>query len=425
MAISLIRDLAQKQKVTLTPQLKKSIDLLQLSRYEIIQKINEEIEINPFLEKIEPDISEYEVNDEFFSSEYQKEVVAQQSLRENLLGQLNDLNLARDEFLISESIINSLDDSGELVDGLDEIETLLNFKFSFKEIERVLTDVIHLLDPAGVGFRSIKETIYIQLKRKKIDSQLLQISEAILFESSNLDILNVKNKLLSEYDESSIDDSLKLIKGCDLAPGLNYSDDQYVVPDLVLMENTNNSSVNFINDQFPIIKIDKELINSVQQELKKGPNENILEKIQNAKWLLRAVKKRNETVLKVGEIICKKQNAFFKNEPLEIKPLSNKEISDQLGLHPSTISRILRSKYIQTPRGVIPLKSLLINSVSKTRNVTPIQLMEIIKKIIEEEKSKLSDQDIALLLNKKGYSLARRTISKYRLKLNIPSSRKR
>ena len=425
MAISLIRELAQKQKVTLTPQLKKSIDLLQLSRYEIIQKINEEIEINPFLEKIEPDTSEYEINDEFFSNEYQKEVVAQKSLRENLLEQLNDLNLTRDDFLISESIINSLDDSGELVDGLDEIENLLNFKFSFKEIERVLTDVIHLLDPAGVGFRSIKEAIYIQLKRKKIDSQLLQISEAILFKNSGLDILNVKNKLLSDYDESLIEDSLNLIKGCDLAPGLNYSDDQYVVPDLVLMENANNSSVNFVDDQFPIIKIDKELINSVQQELKKDPNENILEKIQNAKWLLRAVKKRNETVLKVGEIICKKQNAFFKNEPLEIKPLSNKEISDQLGLHPSTISRILRSKYIQTPRGVIPLKSLLISSVSKTRNVTPIQLMEIIKKIIEDEKSKLSDQDIALLLNKKGYSLARRTISKYRLKLNIPSSRKR
>ena len=425
MAISLIRELAQKQKVTLTPQLKKSIDLLQLSRYEIIQKINEEIEINPFLEKIEPDTSEYEINDEFFSNEYQKEVVAQKSLRESLLEQLNDLNLTRDDFLISESIINSLDDSGELVDGLDEIENLLNFKFSFKEIERVLTDVIHLLDPAGVGFRSIKEAIYIQLKRKKIDSQLLQISEAILFKNSGLDILNVKNKLLSDYDESLIEDSLNLIKGCDLAPGLNYSDDQYVVPDLVLMENANNSSVNFVDDQFPIIKIDKELVNSVQQALKKDPNENILDKIQNAKWLLRAVKKRNETVLKVGEIICKKQNAFFKNEPLEIKPLSNKEISDQLGLHPSTISRILRSKYIQTPRGVIPLKSLLISSVSKTRNVTPIQLMEIIKKIIEDEKSKLSDQDIVLLLNKKGYSLARRTISKYRLKLNIPSSRKR
>ena len=425
MAIALIKELAQKQKVTLTPQLKKSIDLLQLSRYEIIQKINEEIEINPFLEKNEPEVNDYEGNDEFFSSEYQKEVVAQKSLRENLIDQLNDLNLTRDEFLISEAIISSLDDSGELVEGLDEIENLLDFRYSYKEIEKVLTDIIHLLDPSGVGFRSLKETIYIQLKRKNIDNQLLYISEIILFKSSGMNILDVKNKLLNDYDEASVENSIKLIKECDLAPGLSCSDDQYVVPDLIVMENSSKNLVNFINDQFPIIKVDEELVDSVQQALKKDPNESILNKIQNAKWLIRAVKKRNETVLKVGELICKKQNAFFQNEPLEIKPLSNKEISDELGLHPSTISRILRSKFIQTPRGVIPLKSLLISSVSKTRNVTPIQLMEIIKKIIDEEKSKLSDQDIALLLNKKGYSLARRTISKYRLKLNIPSSRKR
>lgn len=425
MAIALIKELAQKQKVTLTPQLKKSIDLLQLSRYEIIQKINEEIEINPFLEKNEPEVNDYEGNDEFFSSEYQKEVVAQKSLRENLIDQLNDLNLTRDEFLISEAIISSLDDSGELVEGLDEIENLLDFRYSYKEIEKALTDIIHLLDPAGIGFRSLKETIYIQLKRKNINNQLLHISEIILFKSSGMNILDVKNKLLNDYDEASVENSIKLIKECDLAPGLSCSDDQYVVPDLIVMENSSKNFVNFINDQFPIIKVDEELVDSVQQALKKDPNESILTKIQNAKWLIRAVKKRNETVLKVGELICKKQNAFFQNEPLEIKPLSNKEISDELGLHPSTISRILRSKFIQTPRGVIPLKSLLISSVSKTRNVTPIQLMEIIKKIIDEEKSKLSDQDIALLLNKKGYSLARRTISKYRLKLNIPSSRKR
>ena len=425
MAIALIKELAQKQKVTLTPQLKKSIDLLQLSRYEIIQKINEEIEINPFLEKNEPEVNDYEGNDEFFSSEYQKEVVAHKSLRENLIDQLNDLNLTRDEFLISEAIISSLDDSGELVEGLDEIENLLDFRYSYKEIEKVLTDIIHLLDPAGIGFRSLKETIYIQLKRKNIDNQLLHISEIILFKSSGMNILDMKNKLLNDYDEASVENSIKLIKECDLAPGLSCSDDQYVVPDLIVMENSSKNLVNFINDQFPIIKVDEELVDSVQQALKKDPNESILNKIQNAKWLIRAVKKRNETVLKVGELICKKQNAFFQNEPLEIKPLSNKEISDELGLHPSTISRILRSKFIQTPRGVIPLKSLLIGSVSKTRNVTPIQLMEIIKKIIDEEKSKLSDQDIALLLNKKGYSLARRTISKYRLKLNIPSSRKR
>ena len=136
MAISLIRELSQKQKITLTPQLKKSIDLLQLSRYEIIQKINEEIDINPFLEKIEIDSSEGELNDDFFSSEYEKDVVAQQSLRENLLEQLNDLSLSKDDYLIAESIINSLDDSGELIEGIDEIENLLDFKFSFKKIEK-------------------------------------------------------------------------------------------------------------------------------------------------------------------------------------------------------------------------------------------------------------------------------------------------
>ena len=135
MAISLIRELSQKQKITLTPQLKKSIDLLQLSRYEIIQKINEEIDINPFLEKIELDSSEGELNDDFFSSEYEKDVVAHQSLRENLLEQLNDLSLSKDDYLIAEFIINSLDDSGELIEGIDDIENLLDFKFSFKKIE--------------------------------------------------------------------------------------------------------------------------------------------------------------------------------------------------------------------------------------------------------------------------------------------------
>ncbi len=425
MAISLIRELAQKQKVTLTPQLKKSIDLLQLSRYEIIQKINEEIEVNPFLEKTESDLSEYSTDDEFFSNAYEKDIVANESLRENLLTQLNDLNLNEKEKVISTSLIDSLDDSGQLIEEIHEIENFLDYQFTYKEIESVLKNVIHSLDPAGVGFRTIKEVIFIQLSRRKIDLKLLEICKIILFENSGIDLLGVKNKLLSLYKENSIDESIKLIKSCDLAPGLSYSQDQYIVPDLVILEDAGNKVVNFINDQFPVISIDKELVNSIQLELKEQPNESIVEKIQNAKWLLRAVKKRNETVLRVGEIICKKQQAFFESEPLEIKPLANKDISDELGLHPSTISRILRSKFIQTPRGVLPLKSLLISSVSKTRNVTPIQLMEIIKNIIDAEKTKLSDRDIALLLNKKGYSLARRTISKYRLKLNIPSSRKR
>ena len=164
MAISLIRELAQKQKVTLTPQLKKSIDLLQLSRYEIIQRINEEIDINPFLEKVDQESFDYSEYDQSFQSEYSKEIVENQTLRNVLLHQVSDLNLNETDKEISSAIIDCLDDSGELIDSIDEIENMLEYKFKYSEIENVLTTVIHALDPPGIGFRNIKECIYIQLK---------------------------------------------------------------------------------------------------------------------------------------------------------------------------------------------------------------------------------------------------------------------
>ncbi|MGY8806553.1 MAG: RNA polymerase factor sigma-54, partial [Gammaproteobacteria bacterium] len=155
----------------------------------------------------------------------------------------------------------------------------------------------------------------------------------------------------------------------------------------------------------------------------KKPNKELSEKIQDAKWLISSVKKRNDTVKKVGELVCNKQISFLGNNPLKINPLSNKDIANELNVHPSTVSRILRSKYIDTPKGIIPLKSLLVSSVSKTRDVTPLQLMELIESIIKNETKPKSDNKITLELNKRGFSLARRTITKYRKKLNISSTR--
>lgn len=122
-------------------------------------------------------------------------------------------------------------------------------------------------------------------------------------------------------------------------------------------------------------------------------------------------------------MVCNKQISFLGNNPLKINPLSNKDIANELNVHPSTVSRILRSKYIDTPKGIIPLKSLLVSSVSKTRDVTPLQLMELIESIIKNETKPKSDNKITLELNKRGFSLARRTITKYRKKLNISSTR--
>ena len=117
--------------------------------------------------------------------------------------------------------------------------------------------------------------------------------------------------------------------------------------------------------------------------------------------------------------------SFFDENPLKINTLTNKQIADEIGVHPSTVSRILRNKYIETPKGVMPLKSLLISSVSKTRRISPLQLMKLIEDVIKAEKKPKSDKRIAIELNKRGFGLARRTITKYRKKNNIPSSRHR
>ena len=423
MAISLIKEFKQTQKVSLTPLLKKSIDLLQLSRYELIQKIESEIEVNPFIEKEELEDFDFKISN---SEDFDFEIAASENLRESLIKQITDLSLDNDSSLIALSIIDSLDESGQLIDEIDDLKSIMNFKFNFNEIENILLNVIHKLEPAGIGFRNFKECIKIQIVSKQLPQKIKDIAENILLQSKSDDLDNIRKELVSQgLDARDIDKAIHEIKSCDLSPGLNFEHTNFVIPDIRIRLENNELYTDFVTDNFPKIKIDEDLLDSMGQELKKIPNKELAEKIQDAKWLISSVKKRNDTIFKVGELICKKQISFFGENPLKINPLSNKELAEELNLHPSTISRILRSKYIDTPKGIMLLKSLLVSSVSKTRNVTPLQLMQLIKNIISEEKNPKSDNKIAVELNKRGFNLARRTITKYRKKLNFPSSRDR
>jgi len=423
MAISLIKEFKQTQKVSLTPLLKKSIDLLQLSRYELIQKIESEIEVNPFIEKEELEDFDFKISN---SEDFDFEIAASENLRDSLIKQITDLSLDNDSSLIALSIIDSLDESGQLIDEIDDLKSIMNFKFNFNEIENILLNVIHKLEPAGIGFRNFKECIKIQIVSKQLPQKIKDIAENILLQSKSDDLDNIRKELVSQgLDARDIDKAIHEIKSCDLSPGLNFEHTNFVIPDIRIRLENNELYTDFVTDNFPKIKIDEDLLDSMGQELKKIPNKELAEKIQDAKWLISSVKKRNDTIFKVGELICKKQISFFGENPLKINPLSNKELAEELNLHPSTISRILRSKYIDTPKGIMLLKSLLVSSVSKTRNVTPLQLMQLIKNIISEEKNPKSDNKIAVELNKRGFNLARRTITKYRKKLNLPSSRNR
>ena len=425
MAISLLKEFKQKQKVSITPLLKKSIDLLQLSRYELVQKIEKEIEINPF---IEMEDSENIIDEDFSfnSNEFDFNIAVTETLRESLINQVNDLKLESKVKNIALILIDSLDESGQLVDEIEDLIPLANFGSNFESIELVLKNIIQNLEPSGIGYRNFKECIRIQIDKRDLPIQTKLLCHKILFDNLSDNIEGIKQDLLKlGENELDINTAIYEIKSCDLSPGLNFKEISYVVPDLKIHFEYDSLQVDFVEKDFPKIKIDEKLISQTALELKKNPNKKLSEKIQDAKWLLSSVRKRNETVESVGELICKKQISFFEENPLKLNPLTSKDLAEELGIHPSTVSRILRSKYIDTPKGIISLKSLLVSSVSKTRNITPLQLMQLIDSIIKKEKVPKSDNKIATELNKRGFNLARRTITKYRKRLNIPSSRNR
>ena len=422
MGIILAKNLKQKQNIKLTPSLKKSIDLLQLSRFELIKKIEKEMDENPFLEKEE---NSYETNSSY-DKNFDFDIESKLTLRENLIDQLTDFRLSKKEIEISKLIIDCIDESGKLAEEIHEIEEISKFTFQAFEIEEVLKTIIQKLSPYGVGYRDHKECIKIQIDNSHIPKKKKLIIMKILFNERLDNFKEIEESMIREgLSKKDFDDAVDEIKKCDLSPGLNFEKIKFIEPDLKISVKDNNFNVEFIQESFPIIKTDDVLINKVKEEIKLKNNNRILQKINDAKWLLTSVKKRNDTIKSVGEYICSKQVAFFDNNPLKINSLSNKEIAKELRIHPSTVSRILRYKYIETPKGIIPLKSLLVSSVSRIRDISALQLMKLIKDTIKSEKKPKSDKKIAIELNKKGFGLARRTIAKYRKLNNIPSSRYR
>ena len=421
MAIKLVREFKQHQQLSITPQLKKSIDLLQLSRIEIINKINNEIEENPFLKK---DV-DYEPTASFDGMDLLENLPNELTLQNHLKDQLKEIKLSNSEAKIAIVIIQSLEENGLLQIDLDEIEEMMEYVYSIKEIKNVLHNVIQELDPSGIGARNFKETIYIQLKKQALPIEELEMANKILFDPQFSSFEDAKAHLTTNFSENRVQSVLKKIKKCSLSPGLKFESTHLIQPDLeVIQDKSQNLRIKFKQDNFPLISLDEDLEQLVKNKKNKASKE-LKEKMGEAKWLIRAINKRNETVQNVGTLLCKIQANFLSNKSAELKPISSIELAKELKISASTVSRILRSKYIQTPKGAISMKSLLASSVSKTRKVTPMQLMEEIQKIVEGERKKLSDQKISDLLNKRGFNLARRTISKYRKKINLPNSRNR
>ena len=421
--------LKQKQKLSLnlTANLGEQIKLLSLSGFEISSQLNDLIK-DFFLEDEDKKVSYFQ--DEFKVDQY-KNVLSDDNysnieklqndeidLKENLLNQFELLPLNDIEFLIGQVLIDSIEENGRLDPELefDDIKRIVYEDFNIiiqdQIIEKIL-DRIQNLDPPGCAFRNIRESLDVQIKHLDINKETKALLE------TNLDQI-IENKInLKEIPQDLKTDLLKL----SLNPGGSFGShtEFYTRPDLVAIKTKDSWNVS-LNDNF----MSQDLIERIKNKVEKSKDQNKHE----AKSFLKGLERRQQTLYLVAEVIVNIQSDFL-NGSSKKKALSNKEIAELLNISPSTVSRIVRNKYIQLPNELTTLKSLLkkrVNKQNQSINITSEDLKLFIDEIVtsENKKSPLSDENIKKVLEEKlEINIARRTISKYRLELNIPSTRKR
>lgn len=421
--------LKQKQKLSLnlTANLGEQIKLLSLSGFEISSQLNDLIK-DFFLEDEDKKVSYFQ--DELKVDQYKNVLSADNysnieklqndeiDLKENLLNQFELLPLNDIEFLIGQVLIDSIEENGRLDPELefDDIKRIVYEDFNIiiqdQIIEKIL-DRIQNLDPPGCAFRNIRESLDVQIKHLDINKETKALLE------TNLDKI-IENKInLKEIPQALKANLLKL----SLNPGGSFGShtEFYTRPDLVAIKTKDSWNVS-LNDNF----MSQDLIERIKDKVEKSKDKNKHE----AKSFLKGLERRQQTLYLVAEVIVNIQSDFL-NGSSKKKALSNKEIAELLNISPSTVSRIVRNKYIQLPNELTTLKSLLkkrVNKQNQSINITSEDLKLFIDEIVtsENKKSPLSDENIKKVLEEKlEINIARRTISKYRLELNIPSTRKR
>ena len=421
--------LKQKQKLSLnlTANLGEQIKLLSLSGFEISSQLNdlikdffledEDKKVSYFQDELKVDQYKNVLSDDNYSN-IEKLQNDEIDLKENLLNQFELLPLNDIEFLIGQVLIDSIEENGRLDPELefDDIKRIVYEDFNIiiqdQIIEKILVRIQNL-DPPGCAFRNIRESLDVQIKHLDINKETKALLE------TNLDQI-IENKInLKEIPQALKTNLLKL----SLNPGGSFGShtEFYTRPDLVAIKTKDSWNVS-LNDNF----MSQDLIERIKNKVEKSKDKNKHE----AKSFLKGLERRQQTLYLVAEVIVNIQSDFL-NGSSKKKALSNKEIAELLNISPSTVSRIVRNKYIQLPNELTTLKSLLkkrVNKQNQSINITSEDLKLFIDEIVtsENKKSPLSDENIKKVLEEKlEINIARRTISKYRLELNIPSTRKR
>lgn len=473
------------QHLSMTPQLQQAIRLLQLSTLDLQQEIQEALDSNPLLEvdenfddidndaakntasddAVEPlqvdvelsdssehieqstisdDLSIDATWDDVYSANtgstgisnndelpiYQGETT--QSLQDYLEWQLELTPFTETDHTIALALLDSLDEHGYVTESLEDIQQSLgNDEIELDEIEAVLKR-IQQFDPLGVASRNLQECLLLQLAIYPQDTPWLAEAKMILNE--HIDSLGNRDyKLIckeTKLKEDELKQILSLIQQLDPRPGNHISADdiEYVVPDVSVFKDKGKWTVAINPDSVPRLKVNQEYA-----ALGKGNSSDgqyIRTHVQEAKWLIKSLESRNETLLKVAHCIVEHQQNFFEYGEEAMKPMVLNDIALDVDMHESTISRVTTQKYMHTPRGIFELKYFFSSHVSTETGgeCSSTAIRALIKKLVAAEDSKkpLSDSKIAALLVEQGIQVARRTIAKYRESLGIaPSSQRK
>ena len=472
--------LAQKLEQRLSPQQIQLMKLLQVPTMELDQRIKQELEENPALEEgldsVEEDnfeeeyetdsseeVEEFDLSDYFDddTSEYKTQsnnnskddeervipLSGESSFQQRMTEQLHLLDLSDDQFMIADTIIGNLDESGylnrELEAIVDDLAFSANVITTEIEVEKVLS-LVQELDPAGIGARNLKECLLLQINRIQ-DGNISRFTAKKILENhfeefikKHYDKIQKKFEISDEDLKDAIDEILRL----NPKPGGSMREaarnHQEIIPDFEIIENEGKLDLTLNGRNAPELKVNKDYEKMLRTyseggKTSKSDKEAVMfvkQKLDGAKWFIDAIKQRQNTLLSTMQAIMMYQKEYFlTGDETNLKPMILKDIAEIVDLDISTVSRVANSKYVITSQGTFALKYFFSESLSTNsgEEVSTREVKKILSEAVDNEsKSKpLTDEKLTALLKEKGYNIARRTVAKYREQLNIPVARLR
>jgi RNA polymerase sigma-54 factor len=436
-----------RQHLTLTPQVQQALRLLQMSALEFAQEMDQALTSNPFLEDNSEtpaaaprEESSYEVpysqepaaagnsGGERDQEEWAGISEAEPTLREHLRQQLMISQMGERDRALAHMIIDSLDDDGYFKIEFDELTPLVPAEYDVRVEELAASlRLVQTLDPAGVGARTLEECLLLQLQGLPAATPGLEAAKAIV--RGNLSLLANREWARLQHavgcNEPVLHTARALIKTLNPKPGHRFGPQEarYVVPDVLVRKNRERWVATINPASLPRVRLNRSYADAISQ--RGVSNQSLTRQLQEARWLLRSIEQRFATIQRVADAIVARQRGFFEYGEVAMKPLTLKLIAGELGLHESTVCRVTNSKYMATPRGLFEFKHFFSRRLATESGgaASATAVRAVMKELIaaEDPRAPLSDAELARLLAQQGLRVARRTITKYRALMRMPS----